>query len=136
MAWTAEITNSYMLNGDIKVSVTYRNKGQEVVHTYKHSAPGEDWIHNVVRRRLRQLESNSRLNIPSGPFEPGEETQPPTPDPQEQLRREYERAMSRMKELEYLIGQGVLRSDDNEVVDLKQWLDDNIDAYLGREIRG
>jgi len=119
MAWTASVVSKDLNSGVCVVQVRYTDGIKEFFETYKTQDPPPTWISDIVRDRMKPLNILSDYDVAVGAIIPSEN---PIIDERWITFQTKCRALITVKSL---IEMGVVKEDDEKVLDLKKWVQDN-----------
>jgi len=121
MAWTATIASKIIVNGLLKVEVSYTDGAQTFNDRYETRNPEVTWLRDNVRRRIKDLQVTVPFynEITIGVYDPGTEVITKTDEEKYMDKLSKFRALQRMVDIE------VIPNTDSVYVNTKQYLVDN-----------
>lgn len=125
MAWTATITSKIIVNGLLKVEVSYTDGTQTFLDKYETRNPEPTWLRDNVRRRIKDLKVVVPFynTMPIGVYDPGEDTTAPTNE------EKYLAKLSKFRALQRMVDIGVITNTDSVYLNTKKYLIDNYNVY-------
>lgn len=121
MAWTATITSKIIVNGLLKVEVSYTDGTQTFLDRYETRNPEATWLRDNVRRRIKDLDVVVPFynTMPTGVYDPGSEVIVKT---DEEI---YLNKLSKFRALQRMVDIGVITTANSVYVNTKHYLIDN-----------
>jgi hypothetical protein len=125
MTWTAQVTDKGVQgDGIFFATLSFTDGTTTVVETYRAIVPTSSWLPDTVRDRLRQLEASTTFDVPIGVIDPSSDPSPRDPNIALFIRR-----VQLMKDVQALVDAGVVPVSNPNIVQLKNWIANNIGTY-------
>jgi hypothetical protein len=131
MAWGASVIHKEVKLGVLIVSVRYTNTTAEGTtsfnEVYKTGKVRPNWIPDIVRDKIAQIEELETVDIPTGPVTPSDPVTPPASDPNSAL---FIRRMDILPFVQALVDFGIVPADHPKLLAYKNWVQSNLATYF------